>query len=449
MENNKLTGKPLSARAIEAMRPGEKDRSDTGENTGLRVSCGSTGARTFFYRYNSPETDKLTQMKIGSYPDMGLAQARLELVRLKALRRSGVCPKAESLRLQQQERERIALEQRQQATTSFTVHDLVDLYLTEAIEDRMIIDPNTGAKKRVAGARKPKGQAETRRTLYGDAVRVLGQQPAARITRRDVVDMVKGIVDRGANVQAGNVLRELSAAYEYAIGLGRFDDSFANPAVLAKASLKAARLRLTSVKGKRVLSDKELRLLLAWLPGSGFSATQKSIIRFTLWTGCRSGEVCLAEWRDIDLEEATWHIHASKNGAERYVQLPMQAVAFLRQLKLGTEAYLFPSTKTGVPLQQKSLTETKWHLKNPDKVKNGARFRPQQLWLDSIPDWAPHDLRRTVRTGLSRLGCRSEVAEAVVGHSKKGIEGTYDLHDYEAECKEWLQKWANHLDTLQ
>jgi integrase len=260
--------------------------------------------------------------------------------------------------------------------------------------------------------------------------------------------MVKAILDRGAHVQAGTVLRELTAAYEYAIGMGRFEDDFANPALLAKASLKVAKVRLTPVKGKRVLSDGELKLFLAWLPGSGFSSTQKNIMRFTLWTACRSGEVCLAEWKDIDLDKATWHLRDSKNGAERYVQLPRQAVDFLRQLKLNTENYLFPSTKTGLPLQQKSLTETKWHLKNPDKVKGGRFYKPHQLWLDSIPDWSPHDLRRSVRTALSRLGCRSEVAEAVLGHSRKGIEGTYDLYSYEPECREWLQRWADHLDAI-
>ena len=65
-----------------------------------------------------------------------------------------------------------------------------------------------------------------------------------------------------------------------------------------------------------------------------------------------------------------------------------------------------------------------------------------------IENWVPHDLRRTVRTGLSRLGCPSEVAEAILGHARKGIEGTYDLHKYENECKVWLQKWADYMDTL-
>jgi hypothetical protein len=78
VENIKQAGRPLSARAVDAMRPGDADRSDTGENIGLRVSCGSTGVRTFFYRYRSPETEKLTQLKLGAYPSsMGNKKAAL------------------------------------------------------------------------------------------------------------------------------------------------------------------------------------------------------------------------------------------------------------------------------------------------------------------------------------------------------------------------------------
>ena len=75
-------------------------------------------------------------------------------------------------------------------------------------------------------------------------------------------------------------------------------------------------------------------------------------------------------------------------------------------------------------------------------------MRQAGTMLKLSQSWTPHDLRRTVRTGLSRLQCPNEVAEAVLGHSRKGIEGTYDLHRYEPECKHWLQKWADHLDSL-
>jgi len=66
----------------------------------------------------------------------------------------------------------------------------------------------------------------------------------------------------------------------------------------------------------------------------------------------------------------------------------------------------------------------------------------------NIERWSPHDLRRTVRTGLARLGCPFEVAEAVLGHTRGGIEGVYDLHTYESEAKKWLQIWNDHLDQL-
>jgi len=448
MKDSKRNTKPLSARSIDAMRPSDPDKGDAGEYVGLRVSCGASGVKTFIYRFSSPETGKLTQVKIGNYPNVSLAEARVRLMELKALRNSGVCPKAEQERQFHSRKEAAAATVQDEARARFTVTDLVEMYLTQVIEDRMIPDRRTKALKRVAGARKPKGQAETRRTLYNDPVRVLGDRVASEVMRKDVVAMVKEILDRGANVQAGNVLRELTAAYEYAIGLDKFPEDFANPALLAKASLKMTKVKMTPNKGRRVLSDNEIKALLAWLPGSGFSATQKNVIRLTLWTGCRTGEVCEAVWKDVDLEKAVWHLRDSKNGAERYIQLPRQAVGFLRQLRLNGMTYVFMSTRTGLPIQQKSLSEMKWHMKNPDLVRKNRSFRSEQLWLTTIDDWSPHDLRRTVRTGLARLGCPSEVAEAVLGHSRKGIEGTYDLHGYEKECREWLQRWADHLDGL-
>lgn len=266
--------KPLSARAIETMKPTDSVKADVSENSGLRVLCGKTGVKSFIYRYKSPETGRLTQISIGRYPDVSLSEARMEIQNLKALRRQGVCPKAEMTRKKIEAQLEAEAKAREQRATNFTVHELVEAYLTEVIEDRMVEDSRKpGVKKRVPGARKPKGQSETRRTLYGDAVKVLGEMPAREVTRKHVTDMIMSIVDRGANVQAGNVLRELTAAYDYAIGLGRFDDHFANPALLAKSSLRQARVRLTSDRGRRTLSDKELAMVLNWLPGSGFSTT--------------------------------------------------------------------------------------------------------------------------------------------------------------------------------
>lgn len=408
------------------MKPGDKVLSDSGENSGLRVTCGASGTKTFYYRYTSPMTGKLAQLKIGNYPLVGLAEARQILRDLKVMRKSGRCPATEKKQQKLADQERHAAEQ---AARSFSVKDLVDFYLRERIEDR-IVDG-----KKIPGARKPKGQSEVRRTLYNDLVPMLGDRPAAEITRRDIITLINVILERGANVQAGNVLRELSAAFEFAIAMEKLSDEFANPAVLAKSTLRQAGVRLTSQKGKRYLNDNELTRFLHWLPGSVFTPTQKNILRMTLWTGCRTGEICNAEWRDIDLDRSVWHLRETKTDAPRSVQLATQAADFLRQLRFTTGDYPFPSQKTGKPIQQKSLTEQAWHLRQTNRM------------LD-IAHWSPHDLRRTVRTGLSRLGCPNEIAEAVLGHTRGGIEGVYNLHSYESECREWLQKWADHLDRL-
>ena len=423
----KQNNKPLSFRAIDSMKPASRDLSDTGEYRGLRVTCGAAGTKSFFYRYKSPVTRKLIQMKLGTFPELTLSDARLRLEGLKAIRKSGRCPATEKREAENANLEAKADSRKQK---EFTVRALVDLYLEQYIDDRMVNG------KVISGARKPKGQIEVRRTLYADPVRVLGKKPASKVIRKDITGMVKEIVDRGANVQAGNVLRELLAAYEFAIGLDAyFDDEFVNPCIQAKAGLRQSKIKLTSQRGKRILNDTELALLLRWLPEAAYTTTQKNVIRMALWTGCRTGEVVNAEWRHVDLEKKSWHLPETKTFVERYVQLPEQAAEFLKQLRLMTGGYLFPSSKTGLPIQQKQLSEQAWRLRRTKRM------------LD-IDHWTPHDLRRSVRTGLSRLGCPSKVGEAVLGHSKKGIEGTYDLHQYESECRVWLQVWADHLDEL-
>jgi integrase len=65
-----------------------------------------------------------------------------------------------------------------------------------------------------------------------------------------------------------------------------------------------------------------------------------------------------------------------------------------------------------------------------------------------VRDWVLHDLRRTMATGLQRLGVRLEVVEAVLNHrsgSQAGIVGIYQRHDWAAEKRAALDSWAHHI----
>jgi integrase len=62
--------------------------------------------------------------------------------------------------------------------------------------------------------------------------------------------------------------------------------------------------------------------------------------------------------------------------------------------------------------------------------------------------WTLHDLRRTMRTGLGKLGVQPHIAELVINHAKGGVEAIYDRHKYQREMAAALALWADHVRTL-
>lgn len=64
-----------------------------------------------------------------------------------------------------------------------------------------------------------------------------------------------------------------------------------------------------------------------------------------------------------------------------------------------------------------------------------------------LPHFTLHDLRRTARTHLAALGVRREVAERCLGHALRGVEGTYDRHDYFKERRVALGQWVQVLQN--
>jgi hypothetical protein len=77
-----------------------------------------------------------------------------------------------------------------------------------------------------------------------------------------------------------------------------------------------------------------------------------------------------------------------------------------------------------------------------------ARRRGDDPRKVALPPWKNHDIRRTVRSHLSRLKVAEEVREAVLAHVRPGIKGVYDLHDYLDEKREALLLWAARLKTI-
>jgi integrase len=69
----------------------------------------------------------------------------------------------------------------------------------------------------------------------------------------------------------------------------------------------------------------------------------------------------------------------------------------------------------------------------------------------AVTNWRLHDLRRTMATGLQRLGVRLEVTEQVLNHvsgSRGGIVGVYQRHDFVLEKRAALEAWGSHVEAI-
>jgi integrase len=81
-------------------------------------------------------------------------------------------------------------------------------------------------------------------------------------------------------------------------------------------------------------------------------------------------------------------------------------------------------------------------------------FSDRKALLDqsiNIAPWTIHDLRRTVASGLAKLGTDLAVIEKVLNHTSgsfAGIVGVYQRHEFSLEKRQALQQWADHVERL-
>ena len=65
-----------------------------------------------------------------------------------------------------------------------------------------------------------------------------------------------------------------------------------------------------------------------------------------------------------------------------------------------------------------------------------------------LAPWRLHDLRRTMRTGLGKIGVQPHIAELAINHVRGGVEAIYDRHRYQGEIRAALAGWAEHVSAL-
>jgi integrase len=187
-------------------------------------------------------------------------------------------------------------------------------------------------------------------------------------------------------------------------------------------------------KKKRILTDEEL--VKIWNVTFQIETDFGEIVRLLILLGQRRAEI--AGLQDAYYSDNTQILvlppEATKNGHSHALPLgPMAADIISKRIRTERPSgLLFEGGKTGNPFSAWSKNK-----KALDK-------------LAPIAPWTLHDLRRTLRTGLGRLGVRPDIAERVLNHvsSRTEVEDVYDLNLYLPELREAMQKWEDHLTNL-
>jgi integrase len=378
---------------------------------GLCLRIGANGAASWSFRYRPRTGSGYQRVTLGALPAVGLADAREQANRLRVAVAGGGDPQ------RQRKAERAA------AANAFSFDRLAQRYLDEY------------ARPRKASWRNDESYLKRPRQAWGE-------RDAASISRRDAIELLDEI-KATAPVSANRTQSVLVTLFNWAVEDQLLD---LNP---------IAGLKKRGVEGTakdRTLSDAEIAVLWQELePGNGLDDEIASALRIVLLTGVRPGEAAGALRRELvdldDAKKARWEIPADRTKARRAHVVPLAplaretfraAAARQQEGNGGVFASRFSNRDT---LARHSLSRALQRAISRLDRRHAASL------MDKPP--TPHDFRRTVATGLSRLGIPREDRLAVLAHVAADVHGAvYDKYERLKEKRAALMAWERHVAKL-
>ena len=354
---------------------------------GFGVKVTPKGRKVFLVLYRTGGAgSKLRKYTIGPYGRVTLHQARAAAQKVFTAKLEGRDPAAEK-----RERKRRLVADR--------VEDLLEIFVEQRLSQN-------------------RSGAEIGRLLRREIGKTWAGRSIYEIAKRDVVEVVSAIEQRGASIAANKALKSIKMFLRWCVGRAILDQS---PAEGVPTPTK-------EVARDRVLSDEELASVI--LGARQLDERYGGIVELLALTGQRREEVARLAWEELDFGRRIWTIpkERTKNAKPHVVHLSDEAIAVLeRRQKHGAHVFAFPRGKS---FQQFSVAKRKL-----DEVSG-------------VTGWRLHDLRRTCVSGMARLGVAPHVADKVLNHQSgtiSGVAAVYQRHEFLRERKDALEQWGAHV----
>ena len=393
---------------------------------GLRIS--ETGRKTWVVMYRV--AGKLVRETLGTaavIPNVVEARARARDSLQKA--QVGVNPVEE-----RREVERAAKLARERTPDSCGA--IIDLYLSRYAEK------NT----------KTSTYKETKRILDRDVRKLWEHRSVTEIARRDVIELLDSIVDRGASVQANRTLAVLRRFFNWSV----------EREIISASPMAGLKAPTVETARDRALSDAEIRLFWAGCEELGWPFGP--MFKLLLLTAQRRDEVGSMEWSEIEtVDKLVWTIprKKAKNDREHEVHLSELALEIINKLPkisrtrpdgAGSEPSPYLFTTNGVrPVSGFSKAKLRLDQHMVQLLRADIKEASTDPQGVEIGGWILHDLRRIAATGMARLNIAPHVVDRVLNHVSgtiKGVAAVYNRHAYLKERKAALAAWGRYVENL-
>ena len=372
---------------------------------GFCVQVLRTGTKTFEQQYTLQGHRRF--MRLGTYPDTSLAEARQRARKTRKLIDKGLDPREAAAHTRREER------------IKGSVNQLLDGYLAQMASD---------------GKRSVK---EVGRSLQNDARPLIGTLPARDITPAHIRDILFRLIRRGASVQANRLRSYLRTAFQW----GVYHDN--NPrSVGAEVLFQIDRNPVDAVPkdssvesvGERVHSWEEIARI--W-NDDRLPLLHRLAVQLILATGGqRPGEITEARFEEFDLGARVWTLPPERTKNKRYHLVPLTNLALgivnsITVINGALGLFLFPARGQPPRPQNKSTL--------PHAVETYCR-------LSGMKEWTPKDLRRTVKTRMGEIGISKPIRDHIQNHALTDVSAKhYDRYDYLPEKRKALEAWCDHL----
>jgi integrase len=388
---------PLTATQIKEAKPKAKEYYLV-DGQGLKLRIKPNGSKSWLFNYLKPISKKRTNVSLGMYPDLSLANARKEAIKARELLVQDIDPKEHRDTQRATQAEALEHTLKNVATNWFEIkkHDIS--------HDHSI---------------------DIWRSLELHAFPSLGDIPISKITAPKVIDAIRPIEAQGKLDTVKRVNQRLNEIMDFGVNTGLIH---ANPISGIKAAFKSA-----AKKNNPALNPDELPQLMAAISHSSTKLVTKFLIEWQLHTMVRPNEAAGTRWEEIDLENKVWTIPPTrmKKKREHRVPLTQQTLAILEAIKpiSGHREYVFPADR------------------DPKSCANSQTANAALKRMGFKDKTTAHGLRSLASTTLNDQSFDSDVIEAALSHADTDkVRSAYNRTDYFERRKAVMCWWSDHIE---